>query len=408
VQSAKQTARQSIRETKKDTLYSEFKDKVGEIIIGYYQRERNGDIFVDLGKAEGKLPRRFQSPQEEYHAGDRIKAYIAEVNKTPKGLDIVLSRTHAEFVRAIFELEVPEIYDRVVEIHKIVREPGYRTKLAVYSNDKNVDPVGACVGLKGVRIQAVTQELEGEKVDVLKYEVDPRMFIKNALSPAKVKEVIIKDEAKHQALAVVEESSLSLAIGKNGLNVRLANRLVDWMIDVRTESQYKTSDVESDSRRAISKLFREGEDYEEEYSRISDLPGVDEGLLALLSGNGIEEIVDFLEKTTEDLLAIPGISGEQIEALRSLIDTYVEVVEEEEVEAEAETEELEAEAELAADTGKVEDAVAEETAEAPIPAEIEEEDVDEEYECPECGETITEEMTKCPKCGVGLSFEEED
>ena len=161
VQSAKQTAHQTIREIQKDSLYSEFKDKVGEIIIGYYQRERNGTIYVDLGKVEGILPKKYQSPRELYHVNDRIKALITEVTKTPAGLQVVLSRTHTDFVRAIFELEVPEIYDKTVEVHKIVREAGYRTKLAVYSNREDVDPVGACVGLKGVRIQAVIRELEG-------------------------------------------------------------------------------------------------------------------------------------------------------------------------------------------------------------------------------------------------------
>ena len=195
VQSAKQKARQTIREIQKDTLYSEYKDKVGEMIIGYYQRERNGNIYVDLGKTEGLLPKRYQSPRETYRPNDRIKTLIYEVNKTPSGLQIILSRTHTEFVKRIFELEVPEIYDKTVEIYKIVREPGYRTKIAVYSNRDDVDPVGACVGMKGVRIQAVVRELEGEKIDILKFENDPRAFIKNALSPAEVSQVVILDES---------------------------------------------------------------------------------------------------------------------------------------------------------------------------------------------------------------------
>src|SRR6056297_3125958 len=174
VQSAKQKARQTLREIKKDTLYSEFKDKVGEMIIGYYQRERNGNIFVDLGKAEGIMPKRYQSPREVYRPNDRIKALIYEVNKNPNGLQIVLTRTHTEFVKRIFELEVPEVYDKTVEVFKIVREPGYRTKIAVYSNRDDVDPVGACVGLRGVRIQGIVRELEGEKIDILKYDNDPR------------------------------------------------------------------------------------------------------------------------------------------------------------------------------------------------------------------------------------------
>jgi N utilization substance protein A len=162
VQSAKQKAKQTIREIQKDTLFSEFKDKIGEMIVGYYQRERNGNIFVDLGKVEGILPKKFQSPRETYRPNDRIKALIYEINKTPMGLQIVLSRTHTDFVKRIFELEVPEIYDHTVEIQKIVREPGYRTKIAVYSRREDVDPVGACVGMKGVRIQSIVRELEGE------------------------------------------------------------------------------------------------------------------------------------------------------------------------------------------------------------------------------------------------------
>ena len=196
------------------------------------------------------------------------------MNKTLTGLQVVLSRTHTDFVRAVFEIEVPEIYDKTVDIHKIVREPGYRTKMAVHSNREDVDPVGACVGLKGVRIQAVIKELEGEKIDILKYDPDPKRFIKNALSPAEVRDVIILDEGKHQALAVVAESQLSLAIGKQGLNVKLANRLADWNIDVKTDAQFAEMDIAAESRRAVSQLFGD------EFSKLSELPGVDKGVVA--------------------------------------------------------------------------------------------------------------------------------
>ncbi|HSV56810.1 MAG TPA: transcription termination factor NusA, partial [Magnetospirillaceae bacterium] len=209
---AKQTTRQNLREISRDTLYAEYKSKVGEIIIGYYQRDRNGNIYVDLGRVEGVLPKKYQSPRETYHPNDRIKAYIVEVNKTKTGPQIVLSRTHAEFVRKILELEVPEIYDNIVEVFKIVREPGYRTKISVLSKREDVDPVGACVGLKGIRIQSIIRELEGEKIDVLKYDVDPKRFIRNALSPADVKEVFILNEPKRMAMAVVPASQLSVAI----------------------------------------------------------------------------------------------------------------------------------------------------------------------------------------------------
>jgi len=379
VQSAKHTAHQSIREIQKDSLFSEYKDQVGEIIIGYYQRERNGSIYVDLGKTEGVLPKRFQSPRESYHVNDRIKALIAEVNKEKTGLQIVLSRTHTEFVRKIFELEVPEIYDKTVEIHKIVREAGFRTKLAVYSNREDVDPVGACVGLKGVRIQAVIKELEGEKIDILKYDPDPRRFIKNALSPAEVRDVIILDEAKHQALAVVNDSMLSLAIGKQGLNVRLANKLVDWNIDVKTESQFSQMDIAAESRRAVSELFGDADSDVNEISHISELPGVNSGVAQTLLDNGIDLIEDFLALAQEELEA-KGVTGAQIDELRKLIED-VEIIEEEAYEEEGEK-------------------PAEETSE--------ESTEPEEYECPECGAKITVDMTTCPSCGIGLSFEYEE
>jgi N utilization substance protein A len=417
VQSAKQTARQTVRDIQKDSLYSEYKDKEGEIIIGYYQRERNGTIYVDLGRIEGILPKKYQSPRESYHVNDRIKALITEVNKIPTGLQIVLSRTHTDFVRAIFELEVPEIYDKTVEIHKIVREAGYRTKIAVYSNREDVDPVGACVGLKGVRIQAVIRELEGEKIDILKYDPDARRFIKNALSPAEVRDVIVLDEAKHQALAVVAESQLSLAIGKQGLNVRLANRLVDWSIDVKTDSQFGEMDISAESRRAVSELFGETEEeYGEEISRIAELPGIDAVLAEALLAGGVDYIEDFLSLGEEEIATLKDIAPEQLDAVRKLIEEYVEIVEEEEGEA-AETEETEeaeaAEVEETEETEETEAAeAAEETAETEE-AETGEEDAEpeeenEEYECPECGAKITVDMTNCPKCGIGLSFEFED
>jgi N utilization substance protein A len=376
VQTAKQKAKQTLREIQKDTLYSEFKDKVGEMIIGYYQRERNGNIYVDLGKTEGILPKKYQSPRETYRPNDRIKALIYEVNKTPTGLQIVLSRTHTEFVKRIFELEVPEIYDKTVEIFKIVREPGYRTKIAVYSNREDVDPVGACVGLKGVRIQAIVRELEGEKIDILKYDTDPRIFIRNALSPAEVSQVIILDEGKHQALAVVPDTQLSLAIGKQGMNVRLANRLVDWTIDVKTESQFAEMGISEETKKAVSALFGEVGEEEEEISLISELPNIPASIVETLKANDMELIEDLIELSNEDLMRM-GLSSQDILTVRSILSETIEIVEEE------------------PETVKSKEA-AEETEEQ------------EAYECPECGAPVTLDMMSCPNCGVGLSFEVEE
>jgi N utilization substance protein A len=376
---AKQTTRQSLREISRDTLYAEYKAKQGEIIIGYYQREKNGNIFVDLGKVEGFFPKKFQSPRETYQPGERIKALIAEVSKN--GPQIVLSRTHPEFVQKILELEVPEIYDKTIEVFKIVREPGYRTKIAVYSRRDDVDPVGACVGLKGIRIQNIIRELEGEKIDVLKYDVDPRRFIKNALSPADVRDVYIIDEARHTALAVVDESQLSVAIGKQGLNVRLANRLCDWSIDVKTEDQFRDLDISSEARRAASSLFGE----EEEILRIDELPSVDLRVAGVLAEAGIEMIEDFLARSDEELLAIPGVAAGDLEAIRAIIEENIEVIEEE------------YDQDQEPDTGPEQET----TAEA-------EEPETEVYECPDCRAPVTPDMTHCPQCGVALSFEYED
>jgi N utilization substance protein A len=408
VQSAKQKARQSLREIQKDTLYSEYKDKVGEMIIGYYQRERNGNIYVDLGKTEGILPKKYQSPREIYHPNDRIKALIYEVVKTPTGLQIVLSRNHAEFVKKIFELEVPEIYDKTIEIMKIVREPGYRTKIAVRSTREDVDPVGACVGLKGVRIQAVVRELEGEKIDILRYSLDSRGFIKNSLSPAEVNQVIILDESKKLALAIVPDASFSLAIGKQGLNVRLANRLTDWNIDVKTESQFSEMDISAEAKRAVSALFGEPE---EEIQKISELPGITPRLVEILEKDNITDIESLVALTPEQLAALEGITAEDIQALHKIIEENIEIVEEEPVPA------GETDSEDGDDVGQAEAGTAAGDAE-PAPADpgagstnegagaeaaSPEEDT---YECPECGTAIAPDMATCPNCGVGLTFED--
>lgn len=392
VQTGKQMAHQSLSEIQKDSLYAEYKDKIGEIIIGYYQRERNGSIYVDLGKVEGILPAKFQSAREVYHKNDRIKALITDIKKTSTGLQIVLSRTDPEFVRSIVELEVPEIYDKTVEIHKIVREAGYRTKIAVFSHREDVDPVGACVGLKGVRIQAVIRELEGEKIDILKYDSDPRVFIKNALSPAEVSDVVILDESKRQALAIVPENQFSLAIGKQGLNVRLANRLSDWSIDVKTEDQCEELDtIISESRKAAQDLFTNTDDYDE-IMTVAELPGVDEKVVDLLKAHDIVEIEDFVSAYDNGSLSeIEGLTEEAIEAVNSLINDSVEIVDNE-----AETE-SEAKAENEESTKEEATVIPEESSE-----EVE------EYECPECGAPITIDMTTCPNCGIGLSFEFED
>lgn len=327
IQTAKQRARQRIREIQKDTLYSEFIDKVGELVIGYVQRERNGNVFIDLGKAEGILPKRYQSPREVYRPNDRIKALIVEVAKSGTGLQIVLSRTHTDLVKRIFEIEVPEIYGKTVEIVRIVREAGYRTKIAVGSNREDVDPVGACVGMRGVRIQAIVRELEGEKIDILKFDSDPRVLIKNALSPAEVSNVVVLDEARRQALAIVPEDQLSLAIGKQGLNVRLANRLADWSIDVKTMEQFGEMDLAADSKRAVSMLFGESDEPEDEITAVAELPGITVEIVRSLAANGITLIEEIVGLSEEELRGLEGMTADNAELLSKIIADNVEIVE---------------------------------------------------------------------------------
>jgi N utilization substance protein A len=373
VQSAKQKAKQDLREIQKDTLYSEFKTKEGEMIIGYYQRESNGDMFIDLGKIEGILPKRYQSPREVYRKNDKIKCYVYQVEKPERGqLKVILSRTHSEFVRKLFELEIPEIYDHSIEIHKIVREPGYRTKVAVYSHRPELDPVGACVGLKGIRVQTIMREMEGERIDVLRYDPNPIEYIKNCLSPAEVKKVVVLDEGKRMAIAVVDDSQLSLAIGKQGINVRLANKLADWIIDVKTVDQYREMDLDVETKERVDALFSDipeidGEYFEEEEGELmlSDIAELDKSLIDKLQFHDIYTVEEFVNLTDEEIDTLEDISEEDVQKINSVLSEYVDIVEEED-----------------------------------------ESEVEQQFLCPECGHPLTTDMASCPNCGVGLSFEE--
>ena len=390
VSTGKQTAHQGLNETYKNSLMNEYKDKVGEIIIGYHQRERNGNIYLDLGNAgrlEGVLPVKYQSKLEVYEKGDRIKALIVEVKPTNSGVQLVLSRSDPKLVSSILEKEVPEIADGTVEIEKIVRDAGYRTKIAVSSKREEVDPVGACVGLKGVRIQNVIRELLNEKIDVLKYDPDPVVFIKNALSPAQVERVIIMDNDKRQALAIVEDSQFSLAIGRQGQNVRLANRLCDWNIDVKTIEQAEEMDLSAVSTvQNARNLFSDNEESYDEITTVAELPGVDAEVAKLLKDNGIEEIQDFVEAYDNKSINIEGVSQEALDKVNALITENVEFVEEDEEEKAEETSETPA------------------TDAQPAKEENDEAGNEEEYFCPECGAKITLDMTHCPNCGVEFEF----
>jgi N utilization substance protein A len=235
-QTAKQVMTQRIREAERDLKYEEYAGREGDIVTGIIQQSDNRYTLLDLGKVEALLPQAEQVPYERYEHGARLKAYIVEVRKTTKGPQIVVSRTHPGLIKRLFELEVPEISSGVVEIKAAAREPGHRTKIAVWSNDSNVDPVGACVGARGARVRMVTNELRGEKVDIVPFSDEPREFVMRALQPAKVKEVHL-DDLTGTATVVVHDFQLSLAIGKEGQNARLAARLTGWRIDIKSETQ---------------------------------------------------------------------------------------------------------------------------------------------------------------------------
>ncbi|MDQ6733466.1 MAG: transcription termination factor NusA [Nitrospirota bacterium] len=244
-QTAKQVICQKVREAEWEAVLKEYSTRQGDLINGIIMGQERRNYLVDLGKTEAVLPASEQIPRETYRRGDRVKAYLLEVRKTPKDVQVILSRTHPQFVSKLFEVEVPEISEKIVEIKGVVREPGDRTKIAVSSRDKAVDPVGACVGIKGSRVQAVVRELRGEKIDIIAWTSDPRVFIAEALNPASIEKVGI-DEEKKSALVVVADSQLSLAIGKNGQNVRLAAKLTGWKIDIISATEYEKEKVERD------------------------------------------------------------------------------------------------------------------------------------------------------------------
>jgi N utilization substance protein A len=294
-QSARQVIMQRLREAERDAVYEDFKDRKGEIINGIVQRFEKGAIIANLGKAEVELPLKEQIPNETYTQGDRIRAYIYDVKHHGKGSQIILSRTHPNFLSALFEGEVPEISEGIVRIVQAAREPGSRSKIAVASRDKDVDPVGACVGMKGSRVQAVVQELRGEKIDIVPWDPDPAKFVCNALAPAEILRVIVDEESRSMEV-VVPDDQLSLAIGKRGQNVRLASRLTNWKLDVVSESEY-------------NRELKEG------YISLLRLSGVGQKLATTLYEMGFRSAEDIAKSDSSDLATVKGISERKAQEL---------------------------------------------------------------------------------------------
>lgn len=310
-QTAKQVIIQRLRDAERSLVYSEYKDRKGELVTGIVRRFERGSLVVDLGRAEAVLPLREQCPRESYRAGDRVQAYVIDVQEHTRGSQIILSRTCPELLMKLFELEVPEIAEGIVRIESASREPGARAKIAVSSSDRDVDPVGACVGMKGSRVQAVVQELRGEKIDIVPYSEDSAAFVCNALQPAEVSRVLI-DETNRTMEIIVPDDQLSLAIGRKGQNVRLASQLTGWRLDIHSESRIQ----EIKDRAWLS---------------LGKVSGVNDFLIQTLYNHGIRSAQQLLESDPGFLLQFPGMTEELLD---KVLQSASEVSEQERVDEE--------------------------------------------------------------------------
>ena len=311
-QTAKQVILQKVREAERENIYSEYSGRVGELVTCVIKRVEGQDLIADVGKSEARLPKKEQSRLENFSVGDRIRCVIKSVEKAGKNAGVILSRAAPELVMRLFEQEVPEIYDNTVSIKGCAREAGERTKIAVSSRDRDVDSVGACVGMKGMRVQSIIRELRGEKIDIIEYNEDPVAFATHALSPAKISRVMIVDPVEKHMEVVVDDTQLSLAIGKKGQNVRLAAKLLGWRIDIKSEEE-KRREVESQ----MAELVVPG-------APVSVLldHGLTEEIVASLSGGGVSTVERLGAMTPEDLEAVPGIAPEMVEPIQQAVMAY--------------------------------------------------------------------------------------
>jgi N utilization substance protein A len=306
-QSAKQVIVQKVREAERDRQYQEFKDRIGDIVNGIVKRVEYGNVVADLGRGEAIVRRDELLPREVFRNGDRIRAYIYDVRREPRGPQIFLSRTHPQFMAKLFAQEVPEIYDGIVEVKAVARDPGSRAKIAVISRDSSVDPVGACVGMRGSRVQAVVNELQGEKIDIIPWSPDVATFVVNALAPAEVAKVVL-DEDRERISVVVPDQQLSLAIGRRGQNVRLASQLTGWDIDILTEQE------ESERRQA---------DFEKRTKTFMEALDVDEVIGQLLASEGFNSVEELVLVDHKDVAAIEGFGDEMATELQTRARDYL-------------------------------------------------------------------------------------
>ncbi|MDP8264596.1 MAG: transcription termination factor NusA [Candidatus Aceula lacicola] len=306
-QTAKQVVIQKIREAEKDVIYSEYYARIGQLVNGSVYRIDKGNIIVDLAKTEGFIPRSEQSSKEEFKQGDRIRAYVLDVRRESKGPQIVLSRSHPNLVKRLFELEVPEIYDGIVEVKAIARDAGERTKIAVHSKEERVDCVGACVGMRGSRVKSIVTELHGEKIDIVRHAEDRRTYIQAALSPAEIVEMHLNAEEK-RADIVVPDDQLSIAIGKHGQNIRLAGQLLGWQLEVFSEEQWKEHSGKLPEKATESMVKDKG-------PSVADLSGVGDKVIMALNENKLSTLEQIAKSSVEDLSQIKGLGKVKAEKM---------------------------------------------------------------------------------------------
>lgn len=306
ISQAKQVLLQKVREAEREKIFEEYKDKIGTVVTGGVQQIEKGHLIVNLGRTEGIIPPKEQIPKERYRQGDRIRALILDVQKTAKGPQIILSRAHPDFLKRLFELEVPEIYERIIEIKAVAREPGERCKIAVSSIDDRVDPVGACVGVKGTRVQSIVRDLSGERIDIVPFSSNSETFATRALAPAKVVHIDTYHDDNSMTI-VVEDDRLSLAIGRSGQNARLAAKLTGWKINILSETEYR----EQKKLEEQLKIF------------VSELAGVGKKLKEKLAANGIETIQDLAKCSPEDLVKIEGVGEKRAVSLIEKAKDYL-------------------------------------------------------------------------------------
>ncbi len=308
-QTAKQVILQKVREAERESIFAEFSQRIGEVVTCVVKRAEGGDTIVDLGMTEGRLPKREQSRLESFTTADRIRVVILKVEKTTKGPQVIVSRTDPALIIKLFEMEVPEIYDGTVVIRAAARDTGERSKIGVVSKDKDVDPVGACVGMKGSRVQAVIRELHGEKIDIIAYSDDPATFVTNALSPAKVGRASIVDPAERQIEVIVESDQLSLAIGKKGHNVRLATKLTGWKIDIKSEEE-KRAEIENQMAQMAAR------------TPLSELPGLSQSILQKLTASGLSTVEELADTPVAELTNIKGVGPKSAEKIIASVKDY--------------------------------------------------------------------------------------